>query len=95
MPLYEYYCADCRGKFELLVSFEASNAHDIICAKCRGTNVRKLISVFARPAKSGSDDFGDFGDFGGDDGDEFGGDDGEDDMGGGCSCGPGGCSCMN
>jgi putative FmdB family regulatory protein len=92
MPLYEYYCSDCKGKFELLVSYEASIADDIMCTKCHGTKVRKLISVFARPVRSGSDDFGDFGDFGGDD---DGGDFGEDDLaGGGCACG-GSCSCNN
>ncbi|HEV8192547.1 MAG TPA: hypothetical protein VGP82_13855, partial [Ktedonobacterales bacterium] len=26
VPLYEYYCADCRSKFELLVSYAASEA---------------------------------------------------------------------
>ena len=90
MPLYEYYCSDCRGKFELLVSFEASNT-DVVCTRCRSTSVRKLISVFARPAHGGDDDFGDFGD-GGDDGGEYGADDGEG-FGGGCACGGGACSC--
>ena len=88
MPLYEYYCADCRGKFELLMSYEASGT-PMTCTKCRGTNTRKMFSVFARASRGGGDDFGDFG--GGDDGD--GGEYGEDGFGGGgCSCG-GMCSC--
>jgi putative FmdB family regulatory protein len=91
MPLYEYYCSDCRGKFELLVSYEASNAENVECAKCHGTKVRKLISVFARPVKSDGDDFGDFGDMGGDGGEDL----GDDDYGSSCACGPGGCSCNN
>lgn len=86
MPLYEFYCADCRGKFEVLTSYEASQG-DMFCTTCSGRNVRRLLSVVARPARSGGGD--DFGDFGGDDGgDDFGG-------GGGCSCGGGGCGCHN
>ena len=83
MPIYEYYCSDCRSKFEVLTSYEASQGA-MICANCQGTNVRKLLSVFARPVRSGGDDFGDFGESG---------DDGED-YGGSCSCG-GACNCNN
>jgi putative FmdB family regulatory protein len=85
MPVYEFYCSDCRSKFEVLTSYEASQSQ-MICATCHGANVRKLLSVFARPSHGG-DDFGDFADGG----DDFG-DDGE--GGGGCSCG-GACSCNN
>lgn len=83
MPLYEFYCADCRGKFEVLTSYEASQG-DMFCTTCSGRNVRRLLSVVARTARSGG---GDFSDFGSDDGDDFGG-------GGGCSCG-GACGCNN
>lgn len=83
MPLYEFYCADCRGKFEVLTSYERSLGA-IACTTCEGTNVRKLLSVVARPRRSASGDDGDFGDFGGDfDGEE---------ASGGCGCG-GACSC--
>jgi putative FmdB family regulatory protein len=85
VPIYEFYCSDCRDKFEVLTSYEASQA-EMVCASCHGTNVRKLLSVFARPARSGGgDDYGDAGDYG--DGEDFGG-------GGGCACG-GACSCNN
>jgi putative FmdB family regulatory protein len=93
MPLYEYYCKDCRGKFELLTTYTASEV-DVECSKCHGTQVRKLFSVFAAPRKGG-DDFGsDLGDFGGDygDGDDFG-DEGEYASGGSCACGGGSCGC--
>lgn len=83
MPLYEYYCADCRGKFEVLTSYERS-LDEMACTTCEGTNVRKLLSVVARPSRGESD--GDWGNFGGDD---F---EGEDVSGGGCGCG-GACSC--
>ena len=45
MPLYEYYCSDCRSKFELLVSHQ--HADDIVCMKCHSEKVRRLLSVFA------------------------------------------------
>ncbi|HEX6817855.1 MAG TPA: FmdB family zinc ribbon protein [Ktedonobacterales bacterium] len=89
MPLYEYYCSDCRSKFEVLTSYEASQG-SMVCATCHGANVRKLLSVFARRSRGGDgDDFGDFsdGDYGDDGGEDFGG-------GGGCSCG-GACGCNN
>jgi putative FmdB family regulatory protein len=87
MPIYEYYCKDCRNKFELLTTYTESEV-DIECSKCHGSSVRKLFSVFAR-ARGGGDAFGD-GDFG--DGDDFD-DDGEYMSGGSCACGGGSCGC--
>lgn len=91
MPLYEYFCSECRSKFEVLTSYEASRG-EMVCAQCHGTHVRKLMSVVARTGHSDGDDFGDYGDYGdsGDygDGEDFGG-------GGGCSCGGGSCGCHN
>jgi putative FmdB family regulatory protein len=59
MPLYEYYCSDCRSKFELLVSHQ--HADDIVCMKCHSEKVRRLLSVFVSP-HSGDDD-GDYEEF--------------------------------
>jgi putative FmdB family regulatory protein len=53
MPLYEYYCPDCKAKFELLVNHKHSN--DIVCMKCHSDNVRRLLSVFASPHGDGDD----------------------------------------
>ncbi len=47
MPLYEYYCSDCRSTFELLVSHQ--HADDVVCMKCHSEKVRRLLSVFASP----------------------------------------------
>jgi putative FmdB family regulatory protein len=57
---WEWRCQDCGSKFELLTSYDKSLA-EMVCTKCHSTNVRKLLSVFAHPARSGSEDFGDFG----------------------------------
>ena len=53
MPLYEYRCSDCKTKFELLVNHQ--NADDVVCAKCRSENVRRLLSIFAH-SRSDSED---------------------------------------
>ena len=53
MPLYEYYCSDCKSKFELLVSRHL--ADDIVCMKCRSEKVRRLLSVFATARGNGDD----------------------------------------
>ena len=47
MPLYEYYCSDCKSKFELLVGHQ--HADDVICMKCHSEKVRRLLSTFALP----------------------------------------------
>jgi putative FmdB family regulatory protein len=46
MPLYEYYCADCASKFEILSLPSADTNLEVACQKCHSTHVRKLISVF-------------------------------------------------
>lgn len=76
MPLYEYYCSDCKSKFEMLVAHQ--HADDVVCMKCHGEKVRRLLSVFAQPV-SASDDEGGYDDMPA--------------MGGACGCGGGACGC--
>jgi putative FmdB family regulatory protein len=80
MPLYEFYCADCRAKFEVLSPYAKVSAGDVVCQTCHGAHVRKLLSVFAA-RRGGDGEFGDSFDFA---------DDAS--AGGGCDCG-GHCSC--
>ncbi len=47
MPLYEYYCSNCKSKFELLVGHQ--HADDAVCTKCHSEKVRRLLSTFALP----------------------------------------------
>jgi len=50
MPLYEYYCADCRTKFEALRSM--SKADDPIqCKHCESMQTSRAISLFAAFSK--------------------------------------------
>ncbi|GAC1623419.1 MAG: hypothetical protein NVS4B9_14910 [Ktedonobacteraceae bacterium] len=53
MPLYEYYCPDCKSKFELIVNHK--HADDIVCMKCQSEKVRRLLSVFALTRGGGED----------------------------------------
>ncbi len=77
MPLYEYYCSDCKAKFELLVSHKY--ADDVVCAKCHSERVRRLLSVFATRSGDGEDTVGEY--------------DAAAPSMGSCACGGGGCGC--
>jgi putative FmdB family regulatory protein len=44
MPLYEYKCLGCGGRFELLI-LKASQP--IVCPSCAGESVERLVSLFA------------------------------------------------
>lgn len=78
MPIYEFYCSDCRRKFELLTSYAASTA-GARCPACQSERVRKLFSVFARAGRAGdTEDYSGYDDY--------------EASAGGCSCG-GACSC--
>jgi putative FmdB family regulatory protein len=51
MPLYEYYCADCRTKFEALRPMsKADNA--IQCKSCESMRTSRVLSLFATHTKA-------------------------------------------
>ncbi len=77
MPLYEYYCSDCKSKFELLVSHQ--HADDVVCTKCHSDQIRRLLSVFALAGKT--DGYGSYDDVS------------SSADGGSCGCGGGSCGC--
>lgn len=43
MPLYDYECLDCGARFEALVR----GSTEPKCAECSGTNLERLLSMFA------------------------------------------------
>ncbi|MBT8764278.1 zinc ribbon domain-containing protein [Desulfohalobiaceae bacterium Ax17] len=43
MPIYEYYCYDCR-KIQELITFRVSQEIEAKCPQCGGTRMKKLIS---------------------------------------------------
>lgn len=46
MPIYEYICPECNGKFQKLVH-GFSDPPGLACPRCGSTNVRRAISRFA------------------------------------------------
>ena len=81
MPLYEYYCTDCRTKFEALRPMSKADA-PIQCKQCESMNTARALSLFAAHTKS---------DLNGAPAMPAGGGNGG--FGGGCGCGGGGCGC--
>jgi putative FmdB family regulatory protein len=58
MPIYEYRCESCSGKFEVLTRFAERDTSQI-CPSCESTKTRVLISSFA--VAGGSESSLDFG----------------------------------
>lgn len=50
MPIYEYYCQDCGGKFEVMRTITDADA-PVTCEKCHSQHTSRLISMFV--AQSG------------------------------------------
>jgi len=48
MPIYEYRCPRCRGKFSVLV-LHVGQENRPRCPRCQNTEVERLISHFASP----------------------------------------------
>ena len=54
MPLYEYYCADCKTKFDALRQFSQADVA-IQCKSCESMNTSRMLSLFATFTSSNSD----------------------------------------
>ena len=50
MPLYEFACEACDGRFERLLSFQAAST-GVTCPRCGATRARRLLSLFAAVSK--------------------------------------------
>jgi len=46
MPIYEYRCESCAGKFEVLTRFAERDSAQV-CPACESTKTRVLVSSFA------------------------------------------------
>ena len=46
MPLYEYRCPDCQGRFEVIQHLGASAA-ETVCPACGAQHVERQLSTFA------------------------------------------------
>ncbi len=52
MPLYEYYCLDCRKLFNTLRSIQQADA-PIRCHACESEQTRRTLSLFATQTSRG------------------------------------------
>lgn len=52
MPLYEYYCADCRANFEALRNMSQAD-EPIACRHCDSLHTSRVLSIFAAVSRSG------------------------------------------
>jgi len=53
MPVYEYFCSDCRTKFDALRPMaEADKA--IACEECGNAHTARVLSVFAVMGSDGA-----------------------------------------
>lgn len=72
MPIYEYFCPECRATFEKLRPISSSDA-EVTCPRC-GSPVKRMVSLMAAVGRSGEDA-------------EFSSGGGGCDCGGSCGCG--------
>ena len=54
MPIYEYWCPECRSAFEKLRPMQ-SNDSEVVCPRC-GSKVKKMLSVVAAIGRSSGDE---------------------------------------
>lgn len=54
MPMYEYECAECQHKAELLRAMKDADA-PFECEKCKSKKMKRLQSVFAATTGSGGE----------------------------------------
>jgi putative FmdB family regulatory protein len=53
MPLYEYYCADCKTKFDALRPMSKAD-DEIQCKHCESMRTSRALSLFATFSKESS-----------------------------------------
>lgn len=54
MPLYEYFCLDCRQTFDALRKFDQAD-EPIRCLACEGENTTRKLSLIAAPVRMAGD----------------------------------------
>ncbi len=46
MPMYEYRCRECDGRFEMLRRMSDAD-RDVQCPECRSEEIERLVSAFS------------------------------------------------
>ena len=55
MPIYEYFCPECRAAFEKLRPMQ-SNDSEVTCLRC-GSKVKRMLSVVAAIGHSSDESY--------------------------------------
>jgi putative FmdB family regulatory protein len=52
MPVYDYFCEDCRQEFEQVLTLTEHDVEKIVCPKCGSKNVeQEAVQFFAVTSK--------------------------------------------
>ena len=51
MPLYDYYCLDCKSRFDVFMTYTEYGTRPVTCSVCGSKNVRRRVPR-VRVAKS-------------------------------------------
>jgi putative FmdB family regulatory protein len=46
MPMYEFYCRDCKEEVSMVLTLKEREAGGFVCPKCRGTKLEPILSSF-------------------------------------------------
>jgi putative FmdB family regulatory protein len=46
MPTYDYYCQACDRTFEVHLSLQEHDAHQVQCPQCHSTQVQQAVTHF-------------------------------------------------
>jgi putative FmdB family regulatory protein len=46
MPIYDYYCRACDRTFEVHLSIQEHDAHQVQCPHCHSTQVEQAVTHF-------------------------------------------------
>ncbi len=47
MPTYEYHCRACKDTFSVIQTLAEHEKEKPVCPKCKGKDVKRLISTFS------------------------------------------------
>lgn len=62
MPTYDYFCLDCKKRFDLFMSYSEYGTKPAACSHCGSENVRRRVGRVRvmKSLESRMDSFGDF-----------------------------------
>ncbi len=43
MPTYDYFCLDCKRRFEVFMPYSEYGTRPVACSRCGGRNVRRRL----------------------------------------------------